>query len=151
MGAEVTEAPPNPGSEQLRLPEILGAVGARLSNALLWSDTGNDVPEEGWDRTQPEVSAQGAPGHSRSGHVLGAKDGPLGLGSTQQLAGAAGHSVRDGSRKEQTLCVSDILYRTCGYRICRALCKTKRWPLAQNYYEPRDGDSMEDFQAWGPV
>lgn len=44
MGVEVSEAPPNPGSEQLRLPEILGSLGARLSNDLLWSDTGNDVP-----------------------------------------------------------------------------------------------------------
>lgn len=57
MGAEVTEAPPNPGSEQLRLPEILGALEARLSNALLWSDTGNGVPEEVWDRTKTVVSA----------------------------------------------------------------------------------------------
>lgn len=62
-------------------------------------------PEEVWDRTKTEVSAQGAPGHGRSGRVLGSKGGPDGLGSTQQLAGAAGQSVWDGRGKDQTLCV----------------------------------------------
>lgn len=59
-GAEVTEAPPNPGSEQLRLPEVLGALGARLSGALLWSDTGNDVPGGSLGQDQDRGVSTGA-------------------------------------------------------------------------------------------